>query len=1033
MEEIPLHGASSDKSRFAEAASKSLNITTNKDVWTHPHDAIRADPADARREVARLSKGLNFKDGRTPLHDAAQSGSEDAVLICLDRGADINAVDKDGRTPLHDAARARSRDAISLLVNIRLLVNRGADINAVDKDGRTPLHDAAQSGSEHAMWPLVDRGADINAVDKDGRTPLHDAARAGSRDAIRLLVNRGAYINAVEKDGRTLLHDANVNATDNDRRTPLHEAARCGSKAAVEILLRRGADFNAMDNSGRTPLHDAARGGSKYPIQELLREGADVNASDSDGRTPLHDAARGGSKGPIQELLRGGADANANDKNGRLPLYDAVQACSEGNILQLLSSSSWGLVEDKGDIFWEGLKTYQVCDGAIGDILTISRSSCPEDHSYIARSFTSFLSDCYPAFGVEILNWIIMICEQCQGLDDFEFADSKAASRHISARGAALYPVRQTLIKDATYATIEGHLVAGNLKWAISSRYEKLALEVKLALSWALAVVPCRSQGVEGLFSWNPVSLEAGLPEIASFSPTRTESYCWTNLFSYACIALLPSSKYMNNPATEGLEIDFCLLLELAAVDREILTEDGLILCGFDTALIPLEPPESRRWHFMVTEGRQITPARVNREFGKRNEAAGRSLLRFKGKLEPDFCNGKAYVGWCAAPVVTFGTTGSDTAAVDDIRMSSGLHNVKKLDELVERSSGNDFSIIPRIGFLGSSIGASFVKKNDRKFQQVNVVAKRTPRSNFEGILASARATPCILWDQSVERAWLVSAVSTLLFASLRYAKWNKYSFKRKKDDGQFESTEVHHAREDSTNIARGSESALRQSQMFLVDKADGLAVNDEIFFGDIVKQMWLEMADGDDVCLSSKTGSKYEINKYILGYDLSEAICGTSKKMRQLPVSPCIRSWQPLAHVENAQIIFCRNVGAVVRCDSTTNPVKCCAQTYPKGALSCLLEDLKAFYGGCWDEPLNSLHTLSIGNEYEWVPKGCESVSQEICSRSLQSIVASKPQKRKLIKQQAHVRVIHIENGRVVSPLTWKFPTLVTFGSDLV
>lgn len=276
-------------------------------------------------------------------------------------------------------------------------------------------------------------------------------------------------------------------------------------------------------------------------------------------------------------------------------------------------------------------------------------------------------------------------------------------------------------------------------------------------------------------------------------------------------------------------------------------------------------------------------------------------------------------------------------------------------------------------------------------------------------------------------------AVSTLLFASLPYAKWNKYSFKRKKDDGQFESAEVHHSREDSTNIARGSESALRQNQIFLIDKADGLVVNDEIFFGDIVKQIWLEMADGEDVCLSSKTGSKYEINKYILGYDLSEAICGTSKKMRELRVTLCIRSWQPLAHVRNAQIIFCRNVGAVVQCNSTTNPIKCCAHTYPKGALSCFFEDLKAFYGGCWDKPLNSLPTLSIGNEYEWVPKGCESVSQEICFKNLQSIVASRPQKKKLIKQQAHVRVIQIENSRVVSPLTWKFPTLVTFGSDLV
>lgn len=148
--------------------------------------------------------------------------------------------------------------------------------------------------------------------------------------------------------------------------------------------------------------------------------------------------------------------------------------------------------------------------------------------------------------------------------------------------------------------------------------------------------------------------------------------------------------------------------------------------------------------------------------------------------------------------------------------------------------------------------------------------------------------------------------------------------------------------------IRRISQSALRQSQMFLVDKTDGIAVNDEISFGDIVKQIWLEMTDGEDVSISSTTESKYKMNKYILGYNLNEAICGTKKQMRQLPVSPCIQSWQPLAHVENSQIIFCRNVGAIVQCDSATNLVKCYAQTYPKDALSYLLENLKTFYGGC-------------------------------------------------------------------------------------
>ncbi len=940
-------------------------------------------------------------------------------------GVNINAID-DGRTPFQYPIRASTKFANQKF----LQESEKVDVNIMNSDGRTSLNDAARSCSKGLTQELLSREADIKAVENDGRTPLHDAAQAYLENLMKEILSRRADVNAMDKNGRTLLHSA----------------ALANSEHIIRKLFQRSAevDPNTIDKDGRTPLHDAARAGSKDVIWMLLHRGADINTVDKDRKTPLHHAARAGSTNVIQELLSRGADINAIDNNGRTPLYDAAQAGSEDYIMQLLSSKSLGFVEYTGDIVWEGLQTYQNCDGAIKEILTISRSNHPKDHCYVARSVSEFLSDVYPAFGVEILNWIIRICRQChelendKGLPNSVSMESRGSKKdlceidRISAEGADLYLVQELIVQDAKYVTLKGYLKAGELRWEISSRYKKLALEVKLALGWTLSVLRGRPQGVEGLFALKPVSLDFGLPKIKSFSPTRTESYCWTNLFSYACITLLPSLNYNNNPATEGLEVDFCLLLELAAIDREILTADGLILVGFDTALIPLKPPESRRWHFLETQGRQITPARVNREFGIRKETEGTSGLRFNGQLEPSFRKGKVYVGWCAAPVVTIGTIDSDTTAVDVISMSSGLSNVKALEESVERSSGKDLSFFSRIGFLGSSIGASGGKKKDRKFQQVNVVAKRTRRSNFEGIIASARATPCILWDQSVERAWLVSAVSTLLFASLRYAKWNKYSFKRKKIDGQFEPAEVDYARENSTNTTSSSESALRQSQMLLVDKADGVVVNDEILFGDIVKEMWLEMADGEDVCFSRTTGSKYKINEYIFGYDLNEAICGMRKQMRQLPVSPCIESWQPLAHVENAQIIFCKDVGAVIRCNSATRPADCCARTYPKGALSCLFQDLRIFYGECWDKPLNSPATLSIANEYEWVPHGCDSLSQNICSNSLQCIVASKPQRKKLMRQQVQIRVEQKENGRIMSPLPWKFPTLVTFGSKL-
>lgn len=397
------------------------------------------------------------------------------------------------------------------------------------------------------------------------------------------------------------------------------------------------------------------------------------------------------------------------------------------------------------------------------------------------------------------------------------------------------------------------------------------------------------------------------------------------------------------------------------------------------------------------------------------------------------------YVGWCATPVVTIGTIELDAAPVDDISMSSGVPNVKKLEEAVERSSGSDVSFFSRIGFAGSSVGVSGGKKREKKYEQISVVTKRTQKDNFEGILASARATPCILWDQSAQRAWLVSAVSALLSASLRYVKWKNYSFKSRQADGQFGPATVHYAPQ-STNTTGEAESALRRSQMFLVDEADGVTVNDEISFEYIVKQMWFEMSDGDDVCFSDATGSKHEVKESLLGYDLNEAICGTRKYLRSLSVSECMKSWQPLALVKHPQVIFCKDIGAVVRCNSRTGSDDCCTRKYPRGALSCLFQDLRTFYGECWDTPLDPLTRISnlrglpIGYEYEWIPSSCKSLNDQenrLCSITLQSIVARKLQEKKLQKKKPQVKEGQKENGdmSLLLPLQ-SVPTLVTFGS---
>ena len=583
---------------------------------------------------------------------------------------------------------------------------------------------------------------------------------------------------------------------------------------------------------------------------------------------------------------------------------------------------------------------------------------------------------------------------------------------------------QEIVTKDVQCARIRGKLTSGQLTWEITANSRTFASEIEAALSWMLSILQSPQHNEEGLFTFTPRSLDFGLPEITRFRPIGHKSYCWTDLFSYACVADLSSWQSPPHSGTDGIEIEFNLLLELAAVDREMLTGDGPVFLGFDTALIPLTPPESRRWHFLVTDGRQITPARLTKAYRG---------VRFQGELEPEYCTGNVYVGWCASLVITIGTIDSDIVTIDDISMSSGVSRVKANEESVERSSAHDASFVPRIGFLGSSVGGSWGGRRERKYRQTTVVSKRIQQSNFEGVLDSARAAPCILWDASVKKAWLIRAISALHFASLRYVKWKNYSFKSGHKNSQSESAIVHHAAE-STDTEKEAGIALRKSQKLLADKANGVRVNDNILFEDIVRNLWIRMSEGEDVCSSDATGKKYKSDKSILGYDLNEAICVQRIYLRSLQVENSMTTWLPLVHEKDIQVIFCRNMGEIVRCGSLYDG--CSTKQYPQGTLSCLLQDLRAFYGELWDSHFNRpFHgaRLPISHDYHLICDSHGSVQEghRLCSKHLYSIKSTRPSRRiKFGTTRNDVQAIENTSEALLLSSALSTPTLLTFGS---
>jgi len=63
----------------------------------------------------------------------------DLAEVLIEKGAEVDAKDREGKTPLHIAAEQVDRDFAEFLLK------NGADINAEDNDGNTPIYYARQN------------------------------------------------------------------------------------------------------------------------------------------------------------------------------------------------------------------------------------------------------------------------------------------------------------------------------------------------------------------------------------------------------------------------------------------------------------------------------------------------------------------------------------------------------------------------------------------------------------------------------------------------------------------------------------------------------------------------------------------------------------------------------------------------------------------------------------------------------------------------------------------------------------------------
>jgi ankyrin repeat protein len=137
-----------------------------------------AEVPPIRRWVLPISD-ISWVDftGETPFLRAALAGDIEVMRLLLEHGADPNIATNSNTTALMAAAgvnwsvgQTYTESKDHLMEAVKLCVEKGADVNAINTMGFTALTGAVNRGSDDIVEFLVKHGARMDVKDKEGRT-----------------------------------------------------------------------------------------------------------------------------------------------------------------------------------------------------------------------------------------------------------------------------------------------------------------------------------------------------------------------------------------------------------------------------------------------------------------------------------------------------------------------------------------------------------------------------------------------------------------------------------------------------------------------------------------------------------------------------------------------------------------------------------------------------------------------------------------------------------------------------------------------
>lgn len=299
-----------------------------------------------------------------PFFTAAWYDNEEVINYYLDMGIPINS-----RHPVFDTTILHCISDPELALN---LIEKGADINAVDRRGKTPLSHIiySQKTTVETVKEFIRRGANFNYHKPDTTdTVLSDAVGMDRIDILEFFLEMPELEWALKgKFGGDLIKKI----------TDWIDPENVGFEM-VSALLEKGVEINSLDSEGvpilfsiilnpHDEFFDSARNYNIDPhivdsngdnaltyctrrfiesktyttliaepetfVNRCIAVGLSINEQNAEGDTALHIAARCSSEPMIEALLKSGADVNIKNKKNETPLSIAQEELRD-EILEL--------------------------------------------------------------------------------------------------------------------------------------------------------------------------------------------------------------------------------------------------------------------------------------------------------------------------------------------------------------------------------------------------------------------------------------------------------------------------------------------------------------------------------------------------------------------------------------------------------------------------------------------------------------------------------------------------------------------------